>query len=190
MSFIKQIPNALTTLRLVLTVPIFLLIVSENYQTVLWIFFIAGISDGFDGLLARKLNALSRYGAVADPLFDKILLNTAYVAFAVAGLQPWWLVMVIVTRDIVIISGALLFHWLYGRYEIASSFLGKCSTFVQIVYALMLLFEQIYHVFPAVVFQIGIWILILLTLVSGSYYVFIWGGKARKRQKENHYFPS
>ena len=85
---IKLIPNILTTLRLILAVPICLLILDENYPAVLWIAFIAGLSDGVDGWFARKVDALSRYGAIVDPLSDKALLISAYVAFVIVGLLP------------------------------------------------------------------------------------------------------
>jgi len=85
---IKQIPNALTTLRLILAIPICLLILNENYQAVLWVAFIAGLSDGVDGWLARKLGAESRYGAIVDPLSDKAQLIGVYGSLAVVEFLP------------------------------------------------------------------------------------------------------
>jgi cardiolipin synthase len=185
-TLIKQIPNALTTLRLILAIPILMLIVSENYTVVLWVAFIAGLSDGVDGWLARRLNAESRYGAIVDPLSDKALLISAYVAFAVVGLLPWWVAVTIVTRDVLIVCGALVYHGLFGRYEIAPSIWGKTSTSVQIVFVLMLLVHQVYPVFPPLVLQLGLGLVMLLVLVSGGHYIYTWGVKALAKRNNNN----
>jgi len=179
---IKQIPNALTTLRIFLAIPVFLLIIEENYPLVLWVALIAGLSDGVDGWLARKLDAMSRFGAIADPLSDKALLISAYLGFVVVGLLPWWVAFIVALRDGIIVSGALVYHWLFGRYDMSPSILGKASTFVQIAFALVLLMQQVYPLFPEVFLQIGIWMLVLMAVASGSHYVYIWGNKALKQR--------
>ena len=175
---VKLIPNILTILRLVLVVPICLLILSENYQPVLWLALIAGLSDALDGWLARKLGSVSRYGAIADPLIDKTLLISVYSCLMIVDVLPWWVLIIMVTRDAVIVSGALAYHWLFGRYEIKPSFWGKASTAVQIIFALMLLTQQLFPVFPVLVLQLTTWLLILLAFVSGGHYVYLWGKKA------------
>ncbi len=187
---IKSIPNIITLLRLLLAVPIFLLIVQENYSTVLWIALIAGLSDGIDGWLARKLDALSHYGAIVDPLSDKVLLISTYVALVLVGLLPWWLAVIIVLRDVIIVSGALAYYCFFGRYEVASSRLGKISTCVQIVFVLMLLTEQVYPLFPELSFQIGLWLVIFMAFASGGHYVYIWGKKALKMKNSKDLFKN
>jgi len=182
---IKQIPNILTTLRLILAVPICLLILDRNYSTVLWIAFIAGLSDAADGWLARKLDALTRFGAIADPLSDKALLVSAYVAFAIVGLVPVWVAAIIIVRDVVIIIGAIAYHWWFGRYEVTPSFWGKTSTCVQIIYALILLTHQVYPIFPTLIFQISLWLLISLVVISGGHYIYTWGKKAKNNLTVN-----
>ena len=181
---IKQIPNALTTLRLILAIPICLLILNENYQAVLWVAFIAGLSDGVDGWLARKLGAESRYGAIVDPLSDKALLIGVYGSLAVVGLLPWWVTIIVVVRDMVILGGALAYHWRFGRYAMEPSLWGKISTCVQIAFALLLLTNQVFPVFPEFSLQIGLWLVILLAAISGGHYIYIWGGKAAAVKKE------
>ncbi|MEO2173021.1 MAG: CDP-alcohol phosphatidyltransferase family protein, partial [bacterium] len=91
MNWTKQIPNALTTLRLVLTVPICILILEKDFSIVLWIAAIAGFTDWLDGWLARRLDAMSRYGAVIDPVCDKVMLIGIFVSVWMVGLVPWWL---------------------------------------------------------------------------------------------------
>lgn len=180
---VKLIPNLLTTLRLILAVPICLLILRENYHPVLWLALIAGLSDAADGWLARRLGVVSRYGAIADPLFDKTLLNSVYICLMLVGVMPWWVAVIIVARDMVIICGAFAYHWLCGSYKIEPSFWGKASTGVQIIFALMLLTEQVQPVFPLLFLQVTLWLLILLAFVSGGHYVYIWGAKALTMQQ-------
>ncbi len=177
-SVIKQLPNMLTTLRLILSVPICLMILNENYGAVLWIAFIAGLSDGADGFLARKLNAVSRYGAILDPISDKVLLNSVYVSLAIVGLLPWWVALIVVIRDVLIVCGVLLYHWQFGHYEISPSLWGKASTFVQITFALMLLTDQVYPLLTPFSFQVGMWSLIVTAFISGGHYLYVWSIKA------------
>lgn len=174
---IKLLPNLLTTLRLMLALPVCLLILNENYSAVLWVAFIAGLSDGVDGFIARKFNALSYYGAIVDPLADKALLISTYVAFAVVGLLPWWVAVILLLRDVLIVSGAFLYRRKFGRYKIVPSRYGKISTAVQILFALLVLIQQVYPVLPEFSLQVGLWSVILLAFISGGNYLYIWGVK-------------
>lgn len=172
--FIKQIPNLLTTLRLILAVPVCLFILRENYPVVLWLAFVAGLSDALDGYMARKLNALSHYGAIVDPLADKALLVSAYIALAFVGLLPWWVTVIIFLRDMLIVSGVLIYRCKFGRYKMAPSIWGKISTAVQIVYVLMLLMQQVYPILSRLTLQVGMWTVILMAFISGCHYLYTW----------------
>ncbi len=174
---VNQIPNILTTLRLFLAAPICLFILDENYGVVLWIAFVAGISDGLDGWLARKMGAESRYGSIVDPLSDKAMLTGAFVSFAVVGVLPWWVVTIVVVRDVIIVSGAVLCHRLLGRYKIAPSLWGKTSTAIQITFILMLLIQQVTPLFPDIIFRVVLWIMIAMVFISGGDYIHTWGRK-------------
>lgn len=174
----RQIPNILTTLRLLLAVPIALLITQQQFSAVLWLAFVAGVSDGLDGWLARKWHCQSRYGAVVDPLSDKAMLVGAYLSFAVIGLIPWWLAWLVLGRDVLIVVGALAYHGLFGRYEMAPSIWGKASTLVQISFALLLIAAQVWPVGPPSLLLPGLWLLVGLAVISGGHYLLLWGGKA------------
>lgn len=181
---VKDIPNALTTMRMALSIPIFILLILENYSPVLWIVFVAGITDALDGFLARKLNAVSRYGSIADPLSDKLMMTLSYLAFAIVDLIPWWVTAIVIGRDIIIVSGALAYHHVIGRYDMAPSIPGKVSTFVQITFALTLIVQQVWPVVPAVALSVLYWGLIVMAFVSGGDYVLVWGVKAVRESKE------
>lgn len=171
----------LTSLRIVLAVPLCLLIISDQYVAALWIAFVAGISDALDGWAARRLHVVSRFGAIADPLADKLMLGSAYLGFAITGLLPWWVALVVVGRDVFIVGGALLYHWLYGRYEMDPSSWGKFSTFVQILFALMLLAQQVQPLIPEQLLLLVRHTLVLLAFISAAHYCVVWGSKGRQQ---------
>jgi len=175
---LRQLPNALTTLRLFLAIPICLFILQGHFTVVLWITFFAGLSDVVDGWLARKLDAQTRYGAIADPLSDKAMLIGTYVCLAVVGLIPQWVAMLVVARDLIIMTGALAYHWLIGHYDMSPSFWGKACTLVQIAFALMVIVQQVFPVFSDTYFRAALWLVLALTLISGGNYVSVWGKKA------------
>ena len=175
---IRYIPNTLTTLRLLLAAPICYLIIEQHFEEVLWLSLFAGLSDGADGWLARKFDAQSRYGAVVDPLSDKALLTGSFISFAIAGLIPWWLAIVVVARDVVILAGAMVFFSLYGRFSMQPSVLGKVSTLMQIAFAIALIAEQAYGLIPSAMLNTGVVLVAGLAAVSGAHYVWVWSNKA------------
>ena len=87
---LRQLPNLITLMRIVLVLPVGVSVIREQYQQAFWLFALAGFSDGVDGLLARLFDWRSRFGAIADPVADKLLLVTTFVAGAVSGVWPWW----------------------------------------------------------------------------------------------------
>ena len=99
------LPNQLTILRIILT-PVFLyLFLSSDpllIQISLAVFFIAALTDWYDGWLARKYNYISDWGKFWDPLADKILTSTAFLGFVFVGLLPLWMVLLIIVRDLVV----------------------------------------------------------------------------------------
>lgn len=177
-TLLNQLPNLLTTLRLLLAVPICLLVLGRDYEAVLWIAFAAGLSDGVDGWLARKLNATSRYGAVVDPLADKVMLSGIYPCLAAVGLLPWWVALLVIGRDLVIVIGGLCYHSLYGRFEMQPSPWGKVSTFFQILFALVLLLDQVFPFAPAIALTALQYGVVAVTVLSGGHYVVTWSARA------------
>jgi cardiolipin synthase len=178
-ALLRMVPNVLTVSRVLLAVPIYLLIVQQHYVPVLWITLVAGISDALDGWLARRLGVTSYFGAIADPLADKLMLGSAYLGFAVAGLIPWWLALVVLGRDLFIVCGAMGYRWRFGRYEMDPSAWGKGSTFVQIAFAVILLGQQVQPLFPALLLDALQYSVVLLAAVSAGHYTWVWGSKAR-----------
>ncbi|UTV30345.1 CDP-alcohol phosphatidyltransferase family protein [Photobacterium atrarenae] len=168
----------LTTLRMFLAVPIYFFILERNFTTVLWIIAIAGLSDGLDGWLARKLKALSHYGAIVDPLSDKAMLLCAYIAFVQIELLPLWVFAMIVIRDIIILLGAALFYLCFGPYRLAPSLWGKGCTLALIVLALLIISQQLLPQIPEQLISVGLMAVIFLITISGTHYIYNWAAKA------------
>lgn len=128
---LAQLPNALTVLRLAL-VPTFVVVyvaaADGSSWAAGWIFLLAGITDQLDGFLARRWHVESRFGKVADPLADRLMLDAAAVLLALEGKLPWWAAVVIVARDVLLVGGYKLL--VPQDYELSVSRLGKLATWV------------------------------------------------------------
>lgn len=131
-----NLPNALTVLRLIL-VPVFLLALfaggghDTTWRWIAWgVFAIAAITDRFDGDIARKRGQVTDFGKIADPIADKALTGSALVGLSMLGDLPWWVTLVILTREI----GITVLRFVVIRYGvIAASAGGKLKTFIQVV---------------------------------------------------------
>lgn len=176
--YINQLPNLLTTLRLFLAVPVCLLIFRHEYLAVLLVAGLAGFTDVIDGWLARKLGAQSDYGAVLDPVSDKALLITAFISLTLVQAIPLVITAIVVLRDLVIITGALCYRWLIGRYQMAPSLWGKANTLAQLLFMLMIIVQQIQPIFSSTLLHFAAMMVIGLALISGGNYVAVWSRKA------------
>jgi cardiolipin synthase (CMP-forming) len=169
---LRRLPDVLTLIRL-FTAPILAwLILQSRFREALGLLMVAGVTDWLDGFAARRLGTSGHFGVVLDPLADKVLLVTLFVALSMAQRIPWWLLVLVLGRDIVIVVGALLLRWLRGSREFLPSMLGKISTFFQIMLVLHVL---LYAVFPYQVFSLlksaAIVLATIFTGLSGADYV-------------------
>jgi cardiolipin synthase len=137
------IPNILTLGRLIL-VPVFAIVFVKGWSGLaLGAFFLAGLTDGLDGFLARVLKQRSRLGAILDPLADKTLLDTAFICLGVKGLLPNWLAILVISRDIFIIGGmAVLTFFGVTFTNIRPTYLSKLNTLGQMLLVLIVLGED------------------------------------------------
>ena len=173
-----HLPNVLTFLRIVLVIPFAASIYFESYRQALILFFVAGVSDGVDGFLARHFNWKSRFGEIADPLADKLLLVTAYVMLTIMGHLPLWLTILVFSRDLIIVASALIYHYWIGAYEMKPSMFGKLNTFLQIVYVLMIVVSLSEIQMPQLALDYGTWAVAIIAVLSCAHYGMVWGRKA------------
>jgi cardiolipin synthase (CMP-forming) len=130
---IWTVPNQITLLRLGF-LPFFLILISyEHFRWALLILVIAAMSDGIDGLLARKLNQKSALGAYLDPIADKLLLSSSFVILAFKKHLAWWLTILVLSRDVLILIVAVVIILVLGYRSFPPSFLGKLTTAVEII---------------------------------------------------------
>ncbi|MDP6374794.1 MAG: CDP-alcohol phosphatidyltransferase family protein [Pseudomonadales bacterium] len=180
---LAQIPNIITIARILLVGPIAWLLWETRYVDVFILVFIAGLSDALDGVLARHFGWMSRFGAVMDPVADKLLVLVAFVIFFLQGHIPTWLVLIVVLRDVVIMGGAGVYWLWFHELELSPTFISKINTALQIVLLLLLLvelcaFTTISAWAGLVVDPWGFYLLAVLALMSGGDYVITWSGKA------------
>jgi cardiolipin synthase len=125
--------NQITLLRLVF-VPVFaILIMEQHYRAALAIVVVAALSDLADGIVARLLKQESALGVALDPIADKIFMTTGYLVLSFRGALPWWLTILVLSRDVAIVATALVICLVAGYRPFHPSLLGKCSTFAQVV---------------------------------------------------------
>ena len=169
-----MLPNIISLLRLLLVPLIIGFVANEQWQFALYGFVIAGVSDALDGYIARNYNLRTELGSYLDPLADKALLVSMFVTLGVLGLFPFWLVMLVVTRDILIIGGILL-AWLLGSpMAMRPAKLSKFNTFAQIVLVGTILGVKAFELdIPFLVLIGGIGVA-ALTLASMIIYILQW----------------
>ncbi|MCO7222902.1 CDP-alcohol phosphatidyltransferase family protein [Pleionea sp. CnH1-48] len=180
---IQQLPNLITILRVILVIPLVWLLHQERYYEAIWIFFIAGISDGIDGFLAKTFKWESRFGAILDPLADKALLVFTMLMLCLNQKLSWWLFALVTARDVMIITGAYLYHRALGPYRMSPSRLSKANTFLQILLVVSILVSLGLYALPEWLLMIITALVYLSTILSGIYYVIVWGGRYRRHKR-------
>src|SRR5512137_2164246 len=110
----RHVPNVITGLRFLLMPLLVVLLVERRYEAAFAVFVVSALSDLADGVIARRWNARTRFGAIADPLADKLTMLAVTLTLASQALIPVWLAAAIVVRDLVIMGGAIAFHFVVG----------------------------------------------------------------------------
>jgi cardiolipin synthase (CMP-forming) len=166
--------NQITLLRLIF-VPIFaILVVGRHDLGALIVLGVAAVSDAADGLVARHLHQESALGVALDPIADKALMTTAYLTLAFSGALPWWLTIVVISRDAAILMTAAAISLVAGYRPFRPTLLGKTSTTVQVATVLVALGSQagLSFVRPVVV-QIAVDLTAFFTVASGIHYLIV-----------------
>ncbi|MGO3933462.1 CDP-alcohol phosphatidyltransferase family protein [Rhodopseudomonas pseudopalustris] len=174
MSLSNSIPNIITIGRILL-VPVIVWAIASNEMAIAFaVFVIAGVSDAVDGFLAKRFNMSSELGALLDPLADKALLVSIYVSLGIWGAIPRWLVILVVSRDIMIV-GAVIISWLFGKpVPMKPLMVSKLNTVAQVGFAAVVLGALGFDIEPAPYDLILMISVTLLTLVSVSLYLIEW----------------
>jgi cardiolipin synthase len=175
---LRQIPNSLCVLRMLLVVPTVGLLIRAEYAATLLVFAVAAVTDALDGFLAKRFDWTSELGKVLDPIADKLLLVAAFVTLAVIGLSPGWLAATVVLRDVIIALGAGIFRYRYGELRGHPTSVSKFNTLCQILYVLAVVAAAALG-WPDASVILGLGALVFVTtVVSGTDYVLTYARRA------------
>lgn len=178
-----NLPNAITLLRFALVPVLAWQLLQGRADIAFWLFLVSAFSDFADGQLARRWHQQSYFGAVADPLADKLTMATVTLLLALQGALPWWFAALLLLRDLLIVGGALAYRLVTGALEMAPSLLSKLNTALQFLLLLALLAQR------GGLLAAGRWTELLLAatlltiVASGLHYVAAWTARARARQR-------
>ncbi len=169
-----NIPNSITLGRIVLVPLVVWLIITHEMQAAFLLFLLAGLSDAADGFLAKRYNWDTELGAYLDPIADKALLVSIYVTLGLAAQLPAWLVIAVVSRDILIV-GAVVLSWMLSRpMSMQPLLISKANTFSQIVLAGLVLAELGLGLGFEAFVEFLVWVTGTLTILSAAAYFWSW----------------
>ncbi|MEG3637703.1 CDP-alcohol phosphatidyltransferase family protein [Magnetococcus sp. PR-3] len=182
-----NVPNLLSFARIFM-VPIFIWCMIKGYaEWALWIFVIAGVTDALDGYLAKKWDQVTELGGYLDPIADKLLLIAGFVVLAWSHMVPLWLTLLVITRDLVIVGGAIVYQILTGDLKIEPLWISKLNTVAQIVLLGVVMAHSSYGWFVGVT-DIMVWVVLLTTVSSGFAYIWSWTHRAEDRGVTTGFF--
>ena len=169
-----SIPNLITLAR-ILAVPVILWAITSGEMRIAFALFLAaGLSDLIDGFLAKRFGMATELGAYLDPLADKAMIVSIYIALGIVEAMPRWLVILVVSRDIMIVSAVIL-SWLIDRpVKLKPITVSKLNTVAQIVYATVVLAALTFGWEIALVKDLLVGVVAALTLLSVAFYVAEW----------------
>jgi cardiolipin synthase len=167
--------NQLTLLRMLLVPAFVILVVYGLFGWALIVFGVAGLTDAFDGLLARRSGQKSNLGAWLDPMADKLLAVSTFVVLTVPGLGlanrlPIWLTVLIISRDVVIVATVAVINLAVGRRTFRPSIYGKIATAIYMLTAIAALFFN-YLGYHSVVVDLFVYASLAITLISSLHYI-------------------
>ncbi len=166
-----NVPNSLTLLRILL-VPFFVgFLLYERYDYALITLALAGLTDGLDGTIARYANQRTQLGAYLDPLADKLLLTSGFITLSVLRVIPLWVVILVASRDMILMAGTLLARVTEARVDVSPTMLGKGTTVSQLAYLILVVLLVSQQKDPHLV-QPLLYIMVALTLLSGLHYLY------------------
>jgi cardiolipin synthase (CMP-forming) len=181
---VKYIPNIISILRILLVIPTAWFIFRDEYTKALILFFVAGASDGLDGLLARRFGWTTRLGALLDPIGDKLLMTAIYFMLGYKLLLPVWLVALVIGRDVLILGGAIAYRLLVKEISMSPLLISKINTACQVTLALVMLYSlsslPMAAATPGWLLDALIFIVTTTTVLSGIAYIIIWSCRARR----------
>lgn len=173
-SRILTVPNQLTFLRLGFLPFFFLALFSDRYDWALGILLIAALTDGLDGLLARRLNQKTALGAYIDPIADKLLLTGALILLSMKVKIAWWLTILVLSRDVLILAVSATIILVSGYRPFPPTLYGKATAISQILLVFLVILNEVFtNRALDLTSHVCVWIVAAFTIVSGIHYSII-----------------
>ncbi len=165
-----NIPNTLTVFRFLL-VPVFLVLLLNGYiMQAIVVFIVAGVTDALDGAVARMTNCMTEIGMIMDPLADKALVLSALIALTAMGRLPLWFTLVVVVRDIIVVSGGFIIYKRRYKMKMRPVLAGKVATFMLLLLLVLTLLGMFWgREFSLIAYLV--WMTVVLEIISGVHYV-------------------
>jgi cardiolipin synthase (CMP-forming) len=187
-SQILTAPNQLTLARLAFLPFIVIKLLDHHYRGALILFIIAGLSDGLDGLLARRLHQQTLLGQYLDPIADKMLLSTVFLVLSIIHQIPWKFTVMVFSRDICILLVSGVLYTIAGLRDFRPSIFGKANTFSQLAAVVFVILLQVDHArWVWIARTVALRATFMFTIVSGLHYVYVVG---RRLREIGHQAPS
>jgi cardiolipin synthase (CMP-forming) len=183
--WLRQLPNLISSIRMLLAVPIAVALLRHQPVTTLWLFGVAAASDGLDGFLAKRFGWRTELGGILDPVADKLMMATVFVILAVLGSVPLWLTTAVIARDCIIVLGAISYRVLLGPIDARPSTVSKLNTLCQAAFVLVAIAEQQFSWLYAWALWLGALVFVTV-VVSGIDYVLVYGRQAAEQARLRH----
>lgn len=182
---LRHLPNLISAGRVVLVAPIVWSLLSGRFELAIWLFVVAGASDGIDGFLAKRYGWSSRLGGILDALADKILLVSTFVCLWWLAVFPGWLVLAVLLRDLLIVTGGVVYNFRIEQVQPAPTFISKLNTVLQIALAASGVVQLGFDVLPGWWIPLLVWLVLVTIVLSGAGYVWEWSRRAREHGQRN-----
>ena len=182
--WLRQLPNLISSIRIVLIVPVAMALAHHRPVATLWLFGVAAASDGVDGFLAKRFGWQSEIGGILDPIADKLMLATVFVMLAILGSVPIWLTTAVIVRDAVIVLGAISYRVVLGPVPARPSTVSKLNTLCQVAFILSVIAGQQFAWAAAWTLPLGALVFVTV-VVSGIDYVLVYGRQAVGQARSN-----
>lgn len=182
---LSWIPNAICVVRILLVVPLVAALFSGAYTQALALIVVAGLSDGLDGFLARTFDWRSRVGSLLDPAADKLLVVSTFVSLTTLDLVPFALTLIVVLRDVVIVSGALAYQRIAGHLEGEPTLISKLNTVCVLLFMVLTIMHAEWALPDAFWLTLLGAMVVFTSITSGLTYVLIWSRRAQQQAHEN-----
>ncbi len=168
---IRNLPNILTLARILLLPFFAVTLIYREFKIALLVFILASVTDLLDGLIARVKKQVTYFGRILDPIADKFFLVTSFVLMSAYGLMPKWLTIIVISKDVIVLTGCVILYLATHNLRVEPSFMGKVASACQFILIgsilLMCNIDEMLRI------PLSVFILVaIVTTIAGLHYVY------------------